>query len=227
MGRPRSVAYYPAFLDLCDKHVVVVGGGEVATGKVRGLVDCRPRPLVVIAPLASTEIRERAAAGQLIWLARAYRPGDLEGADLAFGASDDRVVNAAVAAEARQRGVPVLAVDDVDNCDFIAPALVRRGDVVVAISTGGRSPAMARRAREELERLIPPHWGGLLEVAAAAREKLGPERARVPAAAWQAALDQGEELGRLVASGQTEQAVERLLARLAAALDTRTLDIVY
>ena len=213
MPRPRSVPYYPAFLDVCNKRVMLVGGGVVATGKLRGLLECRASPLVVIAPQATPEIRQWARAGDVCWHARAYSEGDLAGADLAFGASDDRAVNARVAAEARRRGIPVLAVDDVDNCDFIAPALVRRGDVVIAISTGGRSPAMARRAREELERLIPPDWGQLLEVAAAAREKLGANRARVPAEAWQAAL--GEiDLRRLVLAGETEQAIEHLLERL-------------
>ena len=134
--------YYPAFLDLCSRRVVVVGGGAVATAKVRGLLECRPAPLVVI-----------------------------------------------------------------------APALVRRGDIVVAISTGGRSPAMARRAREELERIVPPDWGELLEVAAAARERLGSGRARVPAAAWQAALG-ATDLRRLVISGHIEEAIEHLLGQL-------------
>ena|SRR5436305_2687882 len=212
MRRVRSVPYYPAFLDLLDKRVVVVGGGEIATGKVRGLLACRPSPLVVIAPEVSAEIGERAAAGQLTWLPRAYRDGDLAGADLAFGASDDRCVNAQVAAEARRRGVPVLAVDDVDNCDFIAPALVRRGDVVIAVSTGGRSPAMARRAREQLDRLVPAHWGALLDVAATARERLGGQR--VPPEVWQRALD--IDLEELVIAGETEAAVACLLARLVA-----------
>jgi hypothetical protein len=90
---------------------------------------------------------------------------------------------------------------------------VRRGDVVVAISTGGRSPAMARRAREELERIVPPDWGELLEVAAAARERLGSGRARVPAAAWQAALG-ATDLRRLVISGHIEEAIEHLLGQL-------------
>src|SRR5437763_7086052 len=94
MRRARSVPYYPAFLDLLDKRVVVVGGGEIATGKVRGLLACRPSPLVVIAPEVSLEIRDRAADGQLVWLGRAYGDGDLAGADLTFGASDDRRVNA-------------------------------------------------------------------------------------------------------------------------------------
>jgi precorrin-2 dehydrogenase / sirohydrochlorin ferrochelatase len=213
MPRPRAVPYYPAFLDLCGRRVVVVGGGAIATAKVRGLLACRPSPLVVIAPRVSQHIQLLAEAGQLTWLNRAYQQGDLAGADLAFGASDDRALNARVAVEARQLGIPVLAVDDVDNCDFIAPAVVRRGDVVVAISTGGRSPAMARRAREELDSLIPPDWGELLEVAAAARNRLGSDRKRVPADAWQAALG-ATDLRRLVTSGRTEQAIEHLLSQL-------------
>src|SRR5919197_4987032 len=117
--------YYPAFLDLRRRRVVVVGGGEVATGKVRGLLPCGPEPLVVIAPEASTFIRGQAAAGRLEWHARPYQDGDLAGAYVAFAATDDRALNATVARDARQRGVPVLAVDDVPNCDFIAPAIVK------------------------------------------------------------------------------------------------------
>src|SRR2546430_6002475 len=158
----RGAQYFAAFLDLLNKKVVVVGGGKIATSKVRALLPCRPQPLLVVAPRASGFIRRAAEAGQLQWLARDYAHGDLTGAALAFGATDDRDLNARVADEARQLGIPVLAVDDVPNCDFIAPALVRRGDVTVAISTSGRSPAMARRTRERLEHELPRYWGDLL-----------------------------------------------------------------
>src|ERR1700738_3444601 len=144
LAADRGVPYFATFLDLLHKRVVVVGGGKVATTKVRALLPCRPAPLVVVAPRASAFIRRAAEAGELEWLTREYAPGDLSGASLAFGATDDRALNARVAADARTLGVPVLAVDDVPNCDFIAPALVRRGDVTVAISTGGRTPALAR-----------------------------------------------------------------------------------
>src|SRR5205814_2167233 len=112
-----------AFLDLRRKRVVVVGGGEIATGKVRGLLPCGPDPLIVVAPKASDEIQEAARAGQIEWLARPYRDGDLAGAAVCFAATDDRALNAVVAAEARRIGALVLAVDDVPNCDFIAPAI--------------------------------------------------------------------------------------------------------
>src|SRR5262249_47041330 len=127
---------------------------------------------------------------------------------LVFGATDDRAENARVAADARALGVPVLAVDDVPNCDFIAPALVRRGDITIAISTSGRSPAMARRTRELLDGLVPSHWGDLLDVAADVRDQLGTAKTLIDADRWQSAL-QGE-VESLVAAGKTHEATERL-----------------
>ena len=207
-------AYFPAFLDLLDKKVVVVGGGRVATSKVRALLPCQPEPLVVVAPRASTTIERAASEGRLTWRRRAYAAGDLDGATLAFGASDDRGLNARVAADARRLGIPVLAVDDVPNCDFIAPAVVHRGDLSVAVSTNGRSPAIARRTRELLESLLPAYWGDLLDVAAHVRERLGGTRAVIDPEAWQAAL-QGE-VEQLVSVGALKEAtllLERKLER--------------
>lgn len=204
----RGYQYFPAFLDLVRKRVVVVGGGAVATSKVRSLLPCGVEPLVVVAPEVSPLITKAAADGRVVWLTRGYREGDLEGATLAFAATDDRSLNARVAVEARQRGVSVLAVDDVPRCDFIAPALVRRGGLVVAISTHGRSPALARRAREWLERELPSHWGEILEVAATVRARLGPLRSGISPEQWQAALSGPVE--DLVLKGQLE-AAETLL----------------
>jgi uroporphyrin-III C-methyltransferase / precorrin-2 dehydrogenase / sirohydrochlorin ferrochelatase len=208
----RGAQYFAAFLDLLNKKVVVVGGGKIATSKVRALLPCRPQPLLVVAPRASAVIRRAADAGQLRWLQRDYAPADLAGAALTFGATDDRDLNARVAAEARQLGIPVLAVDDVPNCDFIAPALVRRGDVTLAISTSGRSPAMARRTRERLERALPAYWGDLLDIAAAARERLGATRSLIAPDRWQTALDGEVEL--LAESGALAEATEALLRKL-------------
>src|SRR5437868_1298678 len=141
----HGVPYFPAFLDLVRRRVVVVGGGHVATTKIQALLPCQPWPLIVVAPAVSDSIETAANAGQLEWRARGFETADLESAELVFAATDDRQLNARVAEQARSKAIPVLAVDDVPNCDFIAPALVRRGDVTIAISTGGRSPAMARR----------------------------------------------------------------------------------
>ena len=208
----RGVPYFAAFLDLLHKKVVVVGGGKIATGKVRALLPCRPEPLLVVAPRASLFIRESASEGKLAWYPRDYEPADLEGAALVFGATDDRALNARVAADARRLEIPVLAVDDVANCDFIAPALVRRGDVTVAISTGGRSPAMARRTRERLERALPASWSDLLNVAAEARDRLGATRSLVEPDHWQVALDGDVE--RLTEAGALAEATELLVRKL-------------
>ena len=135
----RRVAYFPAFFDLLHKKVVVVGGGRVASTKVRSLLPCQPEPLVVVAPRASHGHPAGRTRGPAHLAAAWLRPEDLAGASLAFGASDDRQLNARVAADARRLGIPVLAVDDVPNCDFVAPAIVRRGDVTVAVSSAGRS----------------------------------------------------------------------------------------
>jgi uroporphyrin-III C-methyltransferase/precorrin-2 dehydrogenase/sirohydrochlorin ferrochelatase len=207
-----SRSYFAAFLDLLDKKVVVVGGGRVASTKVRALLPCQPAPLVVIAPRATASIQRAAASGQLSWLEREYAEGDLSGAALAFGASDDRGLNARVAADARALGIPVLAVDDVLNCDFIAPALVRRGDLTIAISTAGRSPAMARRTRELLERALPAYLADLLDVAALARERLGTTRSVIDPDRWQAAL--GGDVQQLVEQGALAEATDLLTRQL-------------
>jgi precorrin-2 dehydrogenase/sirohydrochlorin ferrochelatase len=208
----KYTEYYPAFLDLWHKRVVVIGGGTLATGKIHGLLPCGPEPIVVIAPHISEFIEDQAAAGKLEWLRRPYAEGDVAGADYCFAATNDREINAAVATEARQQRVPVLAIDDVPNCDFIAPAIVRRGKLVVAISTQGRSPAMASHIRRELDRLLPPEWADLLDVAAAVRERLGPARSRVAPDDWQAALD--DDLKALVWQQDLAAAEELLFGRL-------------
>jgi uroporphyrin-III C-methyltransferase/precorrin-2 dehydrogenase/sirohydrochlorin ferrochelatase len=216
----RSFPYYSAFLDLRRKRVVVVGGGEIATGKVTGLLPCGPDPLVVIAPEASWLIQEAAEAGKLIWQRRSYQDGDLVGADLAFAATDDRGLNATVAAEARNRRIPVLAVDDIPNCDLIAPSIVKRGDLTIAFSTNGKSPAFARWLRERFDRDVPAHWGALLAIAGSVRERLGERRRKVRPEQWLEALD---ELDGALAAGPLPHAEEWLLGRLTGGKGTESL----
>jgi uroporphyrin-III C-methyltransferase len=208
----RRFPYYPAFLDLRRKRVVVVGAGVIATGKVGGLLPCGPDALIVIAPEASPFVKRAAREGRLTWIERDYADGDLAGADVCFAATDDRALNATVAAEARRRRIPVLAVDDIPNCDFIAPSIVTRGDLIIAMSTGGRSPAFARWVRERFDRQVPGHWGDLLDVVATARERLGAARASVTPEQWLAAID--KDLERQVQRGEKDAALQILLGRL-------------
>ena len=155
---------YPIFLDLSGRRCVVVGGGEVAGRKARGLLRAGA-DVVMISP----EVKPGLADLGFEVHARPYRAGDLEGAFLAFTATDSREVNAAVAREARERGIPANVADRPSEGDFALPSTLRRGRLQVAVSTGGASPTLAKRIRVELEGLFGPEWGDVVERFDAAR----------------------------------------------------------
>ena len=144
--------YYPIFLDVQDRKAVVFGGDHEAERKVRYLVECGAN-VTLVGPESdlTTGVQEMTKSGSIDWLPRDYRPGDLEGAWLAIVAdTSDNETNRAIHQEARARNV-VLNVMDVTNlCTFIAPAIIHRNDVTVAVSTAGTSPALARRLRERM-----------------------------------------------------------------------------
>jgi precorrin-2 dehydrogenase/sirohydrochlorin ferrochelatase len=142
----------------------VVGGGSVATRKVRKLLQVGAE-VVVISP----EVLPELTAMDVELLYRTYEHGDLEGADLAFTATDSREVNAAVAREARESGVRINVADRPSEGDFAVPSTLRRGSLQVAVSTGGASPTLARRIRNELEAAFGPEWAGVVEELEAAR----------------------------------------------------------
>jgi siroheme synthase-like protein len=167
----ESVNYYPIFLNLQDRRCVVIGGGHIAAEKVHGLLATGARVLV-IAPEMSARILQWVAEGAITCLARRYRPGDLEGAFLAISATDDRAINAQVWEEAQTRNIPVNVVDDTPHCNFIAPSIARRGDLTVAISTGGKAPALAVRLREKIEAMLGDEHARFLELAGSLREPL-------------------------------------------------------
>ncbi len=137
-------AYYPVFLDLRNRPVVVIGGGRVAARKVAGLAQAGAR-VRVIAPRVGTAVKAESL------VRRRYRPGDLQGAVLAFAATDDRAVNQAVAREARRRRIPVNVADSLEECTSLVPARVTRGPVQIAISTSGTNPRLAQELRKRLE----------------------------------------------------------------------------
>jgi uroporphyrin-III C-methyltransferase/precorrin-2 dehydrogenase/sirohydrochlorin ferrochelatase len=145
--------YYPVLLDLRGRRVVVLGGGTVATQKVRGLVDAGAS-ITIISPVLSDDMERIAATGDVTVLRREYRVGDLEGVAVAIAATDDRSVNHLVWEEARRRNVLLNAVDDVPHCDFIAPSVHRRGDITVTVSSAGKCPALAVRLRERIGTMV-------------------------------------------------------------------------
>jgi siroheme synthase-like protein len=141
--------FYPLFLDISGKRVVVVGGGKVAYRKAAALIDAGAR-VTVIAP----QFDERFDMSAAERIAREYREGDLAGACLAFAATDGRDVNERVAREAKSLGIPVNVADSPEECDFIVPARARRGSIQIAISTSGTNPALAAKIRAQIEMLL-------------------------------------------------------------------------
>ncbi len=150
----------PLFLDLAGQPVVVVGGGNVAERKWRLLASTGAQ-VTIVAPRLTDALETEASAGRLRHLAAAFSPTQLDGARLVIAATDDRRVNAAVSAAARARGIWINAVDDLELSDAIVPAIIDRSPVIVAVSTGGASPVLARRLRAQLETLLEPSLGAL------------------------------------------------------------------
>jgi siroheme synthase-like protein len=206
------MAHYPLFVDLTGRRCVVVGGGGVAEGKVLGLL-AAGAIVTVVSPALTPSLADAVRAGRIAHRARGYRDGDLDGAALAFAATGEPEVNAAVAAEGRRRGIWINAADDPGHCDFILPAVVRRGALAVAVSTGGASPAAARAVREELERLVGEQYATLVDVAADVRRGLRGEGARLGAHAWSDAL-RDVRFRRLISAGRRDEARQRLRACL-------------
>jgi len=203
--------YYPVFLDIAGKPVVVIGGGNIAYQKVVGLLKASAE-VTVVSPEMNQEMASLAAGGHFRHVQRDYEPGDLEGYVLAFVATDDRAVNATVAAEGKERRVWVNAVDDPPYCDFIMPGIAQQGNLIVAVSTSGTSPAMARKMREEIEAFLTEDWALMLELAAEVRAELREKGMLVDSEVWNKALD--SDLRGLLAEGKRPEAKERLMRSL-------------
>lgn len=154
-------ALFPMFVKLDGQPCVVVGAGRIAEQKISALLASGAR-VIVIAPRAADSIQSAAAAGRLTWLEREFNPSDLDGKVLVVAATGDRSINEEVYHEASSRHVLCNAVDELEHCHFYYPAVVRRGDLQIAISTAGHSPALAQRLRRELETLFGPEYGDLL-----------------------------------------------------------------
>jgi len=183
--------YFAAFLDLRGRRCLVVGGGESSQRKARVLLECGAR-VTVVSPVVTGGLAALAAAGRIVDRRRAFRRSDLRGCALAVAATGDPTVDDAVAALARRARVLVNVVDRPARCDFILPSVLRRGELQIAVSTGGRSPALAREIRRRLESLFGPEYAGLVartgEARRAARAAAGTPQARLEAGRRVAAL---------------------------------------
>jgi len=155
--------YYPIYLDLKKRLVLLVGAGPVALQKIDGLLASGAR-VRVAAPEAAPEIERLAAQGRIEWRRREYATADLEGVRLVIAATDDPALQRRIASEARELNLWVNVVDVPPLCDFIAPAVVRQGDVQIAVSTGGAAPALAKFIRKKLEPMIGPEYAELVRI---------------------------------------------------------------
>jgi siroheme synthase-like protein len=205
--RRPGLAGYAVNLLVAGRRVVVVGGGRVAARKVAPLLDLGAE-VVVVALEAGEEIRGWADQGRLELHERAFRPADLDGAWLALTATDDGEVNAAVHRAGEERRVWTNSADDPANCSFTLMSVVRRSDVVVAVGTGGRSPALAAHLRRVLEQEIGPEYETLLDLLAEAREELRAAGRSTEDADWQRAFESG--IVALVRAGRVAEAKELL-----------------
>ena len=208
---------YPIALDLRGRRAVVIGEIAVREGKVEALVEGGAADVVVVAPgpLDRLDELERRHGHAVAVRRRGWRADDLDGAAVVVASGDDPADRSEIARRARERGALVNVMDDVDNCDWAAPAVVRRGDLVVAVSTGGRSPALASRLRGALAERLGPEWGRALDAIADVRDETAAllpdvrERSR----RWRSALDLAEAES-LAAQGRADELRRRLRSRL-------------
>lgn len=163
--------HYPVFLDLRGRPCIVVGGEHLAEEKVRGLLAV-DAAVTVIAPSLTPALADLVAAGRLLHRPRAYQAGDLEGTCLVISCQQTPDVAEAVWQEALQRNILINTLDDVPRCQFIAPSIVRRGDLAIAISTGGKAPVLAVRLRQWLEAQLGEEYGRFLSLAGSVRAAL-------------------------------------------------------
>ncbi|OPY89630.1 MAG: Siroheme synthase [Syntrophus sp. PtaU1.Bin208] len=162
--------YYPVFFDLREKVCLVVGGGTVAERKVQRLIECEASVRVVGESL-SEELQNLQKSGQIECLVGRYSAACLDDAFMVICATDDREVNEQVMRDCRSRGIPVNVVDDPERCDFILPAIAEQGDLSIAVSTGGKSPALAKRLRRELEDQYGPEYRELVDILGELRKR--------------------------------------------------------
>ena len=208
----KTRVYFPVFLNIQRKKCVVVGGGQVAFRKVRMLLDCGAN-VTVISPVLHPDLTELANRKSIQVIRRSFKLGDLKGAFIVIAATDTKETNRKVAQEAGRVGALVNVVDDSEPSDFIVPSLLRRGDLAITISTGGMSPALARKIRTKLEESFGEEYALLVSLVEEVRSTLRRKGIGMNPERWQDALDL-DLLTHLIRTGQKEKANAVLLKKL-------------
>jgi len=201
------MAYYPIIMDLTGQKCLVVGGGEVALRKATSLVEAGAE-VTIIAPDLHPSLRE---LGNTHIQERNWREGDISGYTLVFAATGDRVVNQAISDEAKANSIPVNVVDDPELCSFIVPACVRRGDLLIAITTSGASPMLSKKIRLELEERFGPEYAEFVSLLRELREVV--KNRYTEQQDREAAFDRLVNCGilELLSAGRSEQARKKAL----------------
>ena len=205
------MSYYPVFVQMTGRRCVVIGGGAVGERKVEGLLQSGAH-VTVISPDLTEKLEAWSRERAIQHVSRPYRRGDLIGSELAFAATDDPALNATIYKDAREQEVWLNAADDPAHCDFILPAVLRRGDFTMAVSTGGASPAAARVIRDELGKYLTADFAQLVQIASEARRELREKSLQVSAESWNAALE--GDCRRLIGEGKAEEAKRLLFEKL-------------
>lgn len=163
--------YYPVNLDIRGRNCLVVGGGSVGTRKVKALIACGGR-VTVVSPCGSSDLGDLQNRGRIHWKRREYLSSDVKGMFLVIGATDDESLNRQISVDTQTRGVLCNIADRPELCTFILPAIVSQGDLVIAVSTSGKSPALAKAIRKELETQFGNEYAEFLTLMGQIRKKL-------------------------------------------------------
>ena len=213
MKKHQTVSpYYPLLLNIQGKKCLVVGGGEVALRKAQMLVEYGAI-VEIVSPSLCPELKELVKNGAVRAAIKDYGPGDLDDALLVVAATDNASINEKVAAEARKTGILVNVADKPDISDFIVPSYFRHGDIIVAVSTSGKSPALARKIRAELERDLKAEYAQLAVIANEVRTELKQRGITVSGDDWQEVLNLNS-LIELIRRHKNNEAKEIMLTRL-------------
>ena len=165
----KKYPYYPIYLDIEDRNVVIIGGGNVCARKAETMLKYGAR-VTIVSPEFTDEIEQWAREGSLAINRKRYEASDLDGANIVIASTDEQNVNEQIAADCRARRIPVNVVDVTPLCEFIVPAIIEKGSIQIAVSTGGKSPALARTLKEDLQRAIGPEYAEVNDVLGTLRE---------------------------------------------------------
>ena len=165
----KQFPYYPIFLDIENRSVVIIGGGVVCERKAETMLKYGAK-VTIVAPEFTSEIETYAREGKVTLRRKRYEEGDLDGASIVIASTDDESVNEQIARDCRRRKIPVNVVDVTPLCEFIVPAIVEAGNIQIAVSTGGKSPAIARTLKEDLQKAIGPEYSDVNDILGSLRD---------------------------------------------------------